>query len=206
MAPLLTPRQQALKARAAQLLITPSALEELSLEDAAKIVEYMTPCEVEAGTVVMREGDTDAGGHMLLVVEGDLSVEKSGPQPDDDKLVVRVMGAGSLIGELSLLDGAPRSASCVATSDMVLALLSRERFLQLLQDEPRVGARLLLGISKRLADHLRETTRKLELFAKMNKVLSEELTTLSLGRADWNQWGRGSEADNVSEAEPGKGS
>lgn len=179
-----------LKERAARLLITPSALEELSLPDAIKVVEYMSPLEIEAGTVFVREGEADASGHMLLVVEGDLSVEKSGLHDGEDKLVVRVMGPGSLIGELSLLDGAPRSASCVATSDMLVALLSRERFLQLLHDEPRVGARLLLAISKRLADHLRETTRKLELFAKMNKVLSEELTTLSLGRVNWDEWGR----------------
>lgn len=181
----------ALKERAARLLITPSALEELSLEDAIKVVEYMQPLDIEAGTVLVREGEVDAGGHMLLVVEGDLSVEKNGQQPDDEKLVVRVMGPGSLIGELSLLDGAPRSASCVAASDMVVALLSRESFLQLLHEEPGVGAKLLLGISKRLADHLRETTRKLELFAKMNRVLSDELTTLSMGRVDWSEWGRG---------------
>lgn len=181
----------ALKERAARLLITPSALEELSLADAIQVVEYMQPLEVEAGTVLVREGEVDAGGHMLLVVHGELSVEKNGQQPDDEKLVVRVMGPGSLIGELSLLDGAPRSASCVAASDMVVALLSREGFLQLLHDEPSVGAKFLLGISKRLADHLRETTRKLELFAKMNRVLSDELTTLSMGRSDWNDWGRG---------------
>ena len=37
-----------------------------------------------------------------------------------------------------------------------------------------MGVKLLLAISKRLADHLRGTTHKLKLFAQMNKVLSEE--------------------------------
>jgi CRP/FNR family cyclic AMP-dependent transcriptional regulator len=111
-----------------------------------------------------------------LVLEGDLTVE-SRSLHDEDDMVVRIMGPGSLIGELGLLDGSPRSASCVANSDMAVAVLNRDDFLRLLQDEPRVGSRLLLAVSKRIADLLREATHKLKLFAQMNKVLSQELTT-----------------------------
>jgi len=179
----------ALHERAARLLITPSALEELSLEDAAQVVGYMSLRGIEAGTVFVREGQTEGSDHMLLVLEGDLSVENSSLQDDDDHLVVRLPGTGRLIGELGLLDGGPRSASCIAHSDLLVALLAREHFLQLLSDEPRVGARLLLAMSKRMADTLRETTRKLKLFAQMNKVLSEELSRVA--RAEDEDWPRG---------------
>jgi CRP/FNR family transcriptional regulator, cyclic AMP receptor protein len=172
--------------RATHLLITRSALEELSLEDAAKVVGYMELRAIEAGTVFVREGETEGNDHMLLVLDGDLSVENSSLQEEDDNLVVRLLGPGSLIGELGLLDGGPRSASCIASSDMLVAVLSREHFLQLLGDEPRVGSLLLLAMSKRMADTLRETTRKLKLFAQMNKVLSEELAKVA--RADEDDW------------------
>ena len=99
------------------------------------------------------------------------------------------MGPGSLIGELGLLDGAPRSASCVAQTDLSVAVMTRQQLLRLLQEQPRVGAKLVLAISKRMADHLREMTRKLELLSKMNRALGEELTALP-GEAAWNEWGR----------------
>lgn len=170
--------------RAARLLVTPSALQTLSLDDAIKIVAYMQPRMIEAGCEFVREGEAVDNDHMLLVLEGDLSVQNNSLQDDDDHLVVRVMGPGSLIGELGLLDGAPRSASCIANTDMLVGVLSRADFLQLLQDDPVVGSRFLLAITKRMADTLRETTRKLKLFAQMNKVLSEELAKVA-NDPDW---------------------
>lgn len=169
------PNDGAIRERAARLLITPSALEELSLDDALRIVDYMVPLAIDGGVTIVHEGETDDGDFMLLVLEGEISVESEPVQFDEDNLLVRVLGPGSLMGELSLLDGAPRSATCVAASDIFAAVLTRDRFLQLLHEEPRVGVKLLLAISKRLADHLRGTTHKLKLFAQMNKVLSEEL-------------------------------
>lgn len=161
--------------RAARLLITPSALQALSLDDAMRIVTYMQPRIIEAGCEFVREGETVDNDQMLLVLEGDLSVQSSSLQDDDDHLVVRIMGPGSLIGELGLLDGAPRSASCIADTDLLVGVLSRQAFLQLLQDDPVVGSRFLLAISQRMAATLREATRKLKLFAQMNKMLSDEL-------------------------------
>ena len=96
------------------------------------------------------------------------------PEHVDDR-VLRLMGPGSLIGEMSLLDGAPRSASCVAHTDLLAAELRRDAFLQLIHDQPEVGVRLLLAIAKRMADHLRDATRKLKLMATMNRALSDSL-------------------------------
>lgn len=166
---------QDLRERAAQLLITRSALEVLSLEDASSVVGYMQPRLIEAGTVFVREGDVVGCDHMLLILDGELSVENHQSAGNDD-LVVRLMGPGSLIGEMSLLDGAPRSASCVANTDILAAELSRDAFLRLIHEHPEVGVRLLLAIAKRLADHLRDATRKLQLFANMNRALSQQLT------------------------------
>jgi hypothetical protein len=54
--------------------------------------------------------------------------------------------------------------------------------MRLLKEEPQVGARLLLAISKRMADRLRETTRKLRTFAQMNNVLQQELQAVMNSR------------------------
>ena len=170
--------------QAAELLVTPSALGALDLEDALEVVGYMRPMRIAAGTVFVREGAIEGNDHMLLVLEGDVSVENSLLQDEDDQMVVRFLGAGSLLGELGLLDGGPRSASCVAHTELSVAVLSRADLHQLLQERPRVGARLLLAIAQRMAETLRETTRKLRLFAQMNQALGEELAQMARGEGD----------------------
>lgn len=161
------------EALAAHLLVTRSALDELKLADAVKVVRYMRPKRVKAGTVFIREGEAERSDFMLLVLDGDVAVE--GAQGGAENIVVSVQGPGSLIGELGLIDGAPRSATCTAITDVSVAILSRAAMMRLLQAEPRVSARLALAIAKRTADHLRETTRKLKTFAQMNKALQQEL-------------------------------
>jgi hypothetical protein len=54
-------------------------------------------------------------------------------------------------------------------------VLSREQLTALLSDAPQVAARLLLALSKRVVDHLRETNRKLLTFAQLSKALQQEL-------------------------------
>lgn len=162
---------------AARLLVTPSALDDLTLRDAVKIVGYMKPRKFSAGAVFIREGEMRRNDYMLLILEGDISVESMG-SGEGNQMVVHAMGPGSLIGEMGMLDGAPRSASCKAVTDVAAVVLTRTALMRLLRDDPPVGARLLLAITKRMADHLRETTRKLNNFARMNQALQQELATL----------------------------
>ena len=160
---------------AARLLVTSSALADLTLGDALKVVGYMRPKLIKAGTVIIQEGEVKQTDYMMLVLEGDIAVENELPGLHES-MVVNIMGPGHLIGDMGVLDGAPRSATCIANTDIAVAVLSRTALMRLLKDDPKVGAKLLLAISKRMADRLRETTRKLKTFAQMNKALQQELS------------------------------
>ncbi len=109
---------------AARLLVTPSALDDLTLADAYKVVGYMRPKRIAAGTVLIQEGEVRKNDYMLLVLEGDIAVENelAGQQ---ETMVVNIIGPGHLIGEMGVLDGAPRSATCTATTQIYAAVLSR---------------------------------------------------------------------------------
>src|SRR6187455_2036887 len=99
--------------RAAEMLNAPSALLQLDPEEARTIVAYMQPRRIPEGTTFIREGDTDHTDFMLLVLDGEVTIETivvSRTAP----ITVTVLGPGSLIGEMGLLDGEPRSASCTA--------------------------------------------------------------------------------------------
>ena len=162
---------------AAQLLITESALTELSMEDALVVVDHMVPKRVSAQTVLIREGQRTQGNFMLLVIEGEVTVE-SHSTGEADNLVLNVLGPGSIVGEMALMDDAPRAASCTATSDLRAAILTREALEKIVQTHPAVGARLMLGISKRLADRLRETLRKLKTHVRVNQAMRQELDVM----------------------------
>ncbi len=166
---------------AARMLVTPTALDDLTVADAMKVVGYMRPKVIPAGTVFIEEGEIRKTDYMMLVLEGDIAVENELPGLNES-MVVNVIGPGHLIGEMGLLDGSPRSATCTATTDVVVAVLTRTALMRLLKDEPRVGARLLLAISTRMAQRLRDTTRKLRTFAQMNKAMHEELQVVMNNR------------------------
>ena len=163
----------AIQAKAAALLITEGALVELSAADAREVVNHMQPQLIEAGDVITREGEGSQSDFMALVLDGEVTVESTGSA--DDSMVMNVLGPGSLIGAMGFLDGGARSATCTAATDLALAILSRDAMTRLIESSPPVAARLLLAISKRIADNLRATTRKLMAFAQVSRALQGEL-------------------------------
>ena len=156
------------------MLVTEGALVELSASDARVIVTYMRPSLVKTGEVVIREGEALKNDFMALVLDGEVTIENA-IAAAHESMVVSVEGPGSLIGDMGILDNAPRSATCIAATDLALAVLTREAMTRLLNEHPAVAARLLMAMSKRLSGHLRETNRKLMTFAQVSKALQQEL-------------------------------
>jgi CRP/FNR family cyclic AMP-dependent transcriptional regulator len=167
----------ALAARAAELLRTPEALVNLQPDEAACVVERMRLLAFGPGVTLFRDGDAQQLEHLLLVLDGSVSVDTGAPgQPGSTAL--SVVGPGSILGEMSVLDGAPRSATCVTSTAVVAAGLSRAGLRRLLDEQPRVAAALLVGIGARLADRLRALNDHLELYATVNERQRAEIAAL----------------------------
>lgn len=163
---------------ASQLLSAPEALTGLTMEEARVVVHYMTPRFFPANTTFIREGDAGDSGFMALLIEGDVVVERvtvSRTEP----VTIRVLGPGSLIGEIGLVDKEPRSASCTAGTDVWCAILTRDGIESMITRDPVVAARLLLGVSANIAERLRDTNRQLKLYARLATAMREELTSVS---------------------------
>jgi CRP-like cAMP-binding protein len=163
---------------AARLLSAPEALTGLTMEEALVVVRYMTPRFFPANTRFIREGDAGDSGFMALLIDGDVVVERvtvSRTEP----VTIRVLGPGSLIGEIGLVDKEPRSASCTAGTDVWCAILTREAIEAMIKRDPVVAARLLLGVSANIAERLRDTNRQLKLYARLATAMREELASTS---------------------------
>lgn len=168
-----TPRARAFE-RAAELLTAPSALMHLTMEEARVVVGYMTPRFIPAETTFIREGDAADDGFMALLLEGEVVVE-SVTVSSTEPLTLKVLGPGALVGEVGLVDQAPRSASCTTSADSLCAILTRDALQALITEAPTIGAKLLLAISARLAERLRDNARKLRLYAKLAKAMQLEI-------------------------------
>ncbi len=165
--------------RAAELLTAPGALMQLALPEARVVVSYMTPRFIAADTTFIREGDAADHGFMALVLEGEVVVE-SITVSRTEPLTIKVLGPGSLVGEVGLVDKEPRSASCTASTDVLCAILTREALAALINEEPTIGAKLLLAIATNLAQRLRDNARKLRLYAKLAKAMHQEMEHLAI--------------------------
>lgn len=161
----------ALAERAAALLRTRQAFVTLSQAEARQVAAYMRLVSFPAGTVLFREGEHTSSSYLLLLLEGEVSVD-AGP---DDAVAIAVLGAGSVIGEMALLDGAPRSASCTTLSTVHAAGLSRRGLEILLDAHPRVAARLMVGLAQRLAERLRAMAQHVQAYAEINAGLNARL-------------------------------
>lgn len=106
------------------------------------------------GETIIRCGDPGDG--LYIVIAGLVQVI-AGTDANHDAPVVAVFGPGEAFGELSLLDGKPRSASVLAAWSTRVLFLPRDAFLAHLDRHPETTRALLLVLAARL----RETDRRL---------------------------------------------
>jgi CRP-like cAMP-binding protein len=130
---------------------------ELSREEVAALAEYMDVYRAQPGDVIIREGD--AGDFMLLIVEGDVDILKKGARGEEQHMTT--VGPGMTLGEMSMIDGEPRFATCLATRPTLFAVLSRDNMAKIILDRPSLGSKILVKLVTMLSLRLRQTSAKL---------------------------------------------
>ena len=162
---------------AAEMLAAPTALAQLTPDEAREVVSFMKPHKIAEGVTFIKQGDTKDTDFMLLVIDGEVTVESivvSRTEP----ITVSVLGPGSLIGEMGLVDGEPRSASCTAVTTLRAAILTRAALNDLLDQNPRTAAKLLMAISLRIAERMRDSSDKLRMYAQLTQAMQQEIDRL----------------------------
>ena len=161
---------------AAHLLTSPTAFPQMSLPEAHRVVEFMTPAFYARGTRFIEEGDEADTGFMALLLKGDVVVENI-TVSRDQPTTTAVLGPGCLVGEMGMLDNGPRSASCTASTDLYCALMTRDALFSLIVKEPALAAKLLLGVAIRVTERLRDTARRLRVYANLCQSMDLEMNS-----------------------------
>lgn len=126
-----------------------SMLNEDQLNKVANICHKRT---IRAGTILFRE--KEPGNTFYIVFSGSAKIFTTGSTGEEK--ILSVFQAGESFGELSLLDGKPRSASAQTLEDSVMITLVGNHFLELLKDHFDIT----LGIMQELCNRLRDTNQQ----------------------------------------------
>ena len=96
-----------------------------------------------AGTLLVDQGQT--GRDAFVVLDGTVGVKRNGRK-------VASLDPGAIVGELSLLDHGPRTATVVCETDCDLFVISQRHFLAVLDDVPAIAHKLLASLASRIRD------------------------------------------------------
>jgi CRP/FNR family transcriptional regulator, cyclic AMP receptor protein len=127
--------------------------EDLSNDEVMALCRYMTCYAAPRGYTLLSEGMS--GDCLLLVLTGKVRVMKS--ISGEELESIATIGPGSTLGEMSLLDGKPRFASCITLEPTDFAVLTRAALNEILMQMPRVGNKFLLILLQIMTTRLRDT-------------------------------------------------
>jgi CRP/FNR family cyclic AMP-dependent transcriptional regulator len=113
--------------------------ESLSKRHVKKIAGLTSTARYHEGATVIREGDP--GDSFFVTVEGQAKVVARG------KTLARLI-PGDHFGEISLLDGGPRSASVVAETPLTLLTISRSSFLKVVREDADLARAMLASLAR----------------------------------------------------------
>jgi len=132
-------------------------LENFSPPEVRLLAHFMDVYRAAPGAGIIREGD--GGDFMVMILEGRVEVRKRDRW--NEMRVIAEVGPGRTLGEMSMIDGEPRFADCVAAEQVVIAVMQRESLARIIVEQPMLGAKILMELVLMLSQRLRATSARL---------------------------------------------
>ena len=160
---------------------------DLSPSDLNKIAQRMIRRTYTKGQMILLEDDL---GQTFFVIGGG-SVKITRLSDDGREVILAMLGESDFFGEMSLLDGAGRSANVVALDSSEVLTLSRNDFLEILQEYPKISISLLEELTQRIrkSDQQIESLSLSDVEQRIGITLirlAEELGTIKHGNVKIN--------------------
>lgn len=147
------------------------------------LVPHLPPRRLRAGEVLFQEGDP--GDAMAIVSGGRLALEVAvkGAPPE----VLGVLGEGDVVGEMTCLDPAPRSATVRALEDAEVRLLDRGMLTMLRERSPATWVAVVRAVIAQVGDRVRDADRRVEEMSFAVRLAGGEAATGPSAPADGNK-------------------
>lgn len=145
------PDQTHLSAEIRDMLMDCDLFDTLQPADFHTAAGYFSLATLVEGETIFNEGD--AGTFMCILHHGVVSVRKTDAQ--GAQVEIATLRSGRAFGEMAVLDGERRSASCLAASDCLLLTLGKDSLEKMLNEAPRIAARIIRALAVALSKRLR---------------------------------------------------
>ena len=129
-------------------------LMDMQFRELRDLAYYIDGYLLREGSVLFQEGEEDP--YLVIIVNGSIDIIKQ--DSSQNPQLVATLKEGKVFGEMSLLDGEPRSATAIAKDEVTIFVLTKERYLSLQKMEPAVALRITLKMAKAISQKLRQTT------------------------------------------------
>ena len=125
----------------------------LSSDEAARVAGYLDPVQLASGDVLFREGDP--GDNLYIIRSGRIRIGIR--LPDGSEHRIAELTSGDFLGEMSIFDHAPRSATCRALEAASLLALTRDEFEAIVAEHPQIALKLMYRMLNVATQRLRDT-------------------------------------------------
>ncbi len=129
-------------------------IQDFSRQEIELLATFVRAYHAPAGTTLFQEGKRDS--FLCLVVDGEIDVLKEAGYKNRRKIAT--IRAGKSIGEMSIIDGQPHSATVITTTEATLLLLTKNKLFQINETHPRLGLRIIWKIAELMSLRLRQTS------------------------------------------------
>lgn len=127
---------------------------DLSRRKIETLAKYVHAYTADEDTAIFVEGEH--AGFMCIVIKGRLKVLKD--SGGGRSKVIADVDPGKSLGEMSMIDGLPHSATTVAVEPVTLVTLTREDFSHIVEENPKLAAKILWRFARIMSQRLRNTT------------------------------------------------
>jgi CRP-like cAMP-binding protein len=124
-----------------------------------RLGESLEYAQVGAGRRLI--GQHEAGDFMLVLLEGQVLIERAGAVHGQAPIRLAEARAGDVLGEMALLDGGTRLSACTTATPCVLGVLRAAALEALVRDDPRLALALMTSLARRLSLRLRHVSTRL---------------------------------------------
>lgn len=139
--------------------VTPhnALFDDFIIDDLRQLGPFMRVYRAPPQGVIISEGDH--GDFMVFIIDGEVDVTKK----DRWEVVKRiaVVLPGQALGEMSMIDGEARFATCAAIEATTFAVLTRPALQELINHQPRIAGKIMMKLVFMLSQRLRQTSAKL---------------------------------------------
>ena len=132
---------------------------ELDEAEVQEFAKHFKVYKLAAGDMLFSEGDPES--YMGVLIKGKLAVLK--PDANGVPQKISEIGPGKTVGEMSLIDGQPRSATIQVEEEAFVMVLYQGKFDDLLVNQPTLGVKLLMYLMRLMSARLRMTSNTVAL-------------------------------------------